>query len=56
MVLYSDYLLKINNVFLWDVNAVPDQSIGVMTYIPAEEIEPIIFRINSEVNEFFNII
>jgi hypothetical protein len=35
---------------------VPDQSIGVMTYIPAEEIEPIIFRINSEVNEFFNII
>jgi HD-like signal output (HDOD) protein len=56
LVLYSDFLLKINKIFPWDVNAVPDQSIGVLTYIAAEEIEPIISRINSEVNEFFNIL
>ncbi|MGB7569510.1 MAG: HDOD domain-containing protein [Chitinivibrionales bacterium] len=56
IVLYADFLLKINKIFLWDVNAVPDSSIAVLTYLPAEEIEPVISRINTEVNEFFNII
>ena len=56
IVLYSDYLLKMNKVFLWDINAAPDPSIAVLTFMPAEEIGPIISRINSEVNEFFNIL
>jgi HD-like signal output (HDOD) protein len=56
IVLYADYLLKMNKIFLWDINAAPDQSVAIFTYLPAEEVGPVISRINTEVNEFINII
>lgn len=55
IVLYSDYLLKANKIFLWDLHAAPDPSVAILTYTPSEEIGPVIVRINSEVNEFFNV-
>jgi HD-like signal output (HDOD) protein len=55
IVLFSDYLLKNKKVFQWDRYTAADPAIAVLTYIAAEEIDPIISKIVSEVNEFFNI-
>lgn len=55
MVLFSDHLLKTKNMFQWDRYALVDPAVAILTYVPAERIDPIISKIISEVNEFFNI-
>jgi HD-like signal output (HDOD) protein len=54
IVLFSDYLLKMKKIHLWDPESAPDPNVGASLYVAAEKIDAMIAVITSEVNEFYS--
>jgi HD-like signal output (HDOD) protein len=56
VVLFSDYILKINKIYTWDQNCLPDSKAGALWYMDSGIIDRLLTKIVSEVNEFFRVI
>jgi HD-like signal output (HDOD) protein len=56
IVLYSDFLLKIRNVFVWDLNACAGAAPSTTLFIPTEVVDSFITGIITGVNELFQVL
>jgi len=52
IVLFSDYILRVKNLYAWNEYGLPDPAVGALFYLPANMIDGMLRNIVAEVNEF----